>query len=61
MESTIGTEAQAVLYEAGIRSGQRSARVQLKAWEERSLAFIERWGKFYGSVGSGWFKLRRPS
>ena len=57
VEATLGDEASALFYEAGIRAGRGSARVLLEVWEERGMDFLERWGEFYGSNGVGWFKL----
>jgi hypothetical protein len=61
VEGTIGREAQAAFYEAGMRAGRGSAKVQLKVWKERGMAFIKKWGGFHKSAGSGWFKLKEAN
>jgi len=57
VENLLGEEAQALFYEAGIRAGRGSAKVQLEKWGERGEDFIKKWGKFYTSVG--WLKIEK--
>lgn len=58
MQDAIGTEAEGVLYDAGIYSGKNSTKVLLKSWKERGKAFLEKWKDFYSSSGVGWFKIK---
>ena len=57
MEESYGCEVKASFYEAGHFAGTRSALVLLKEWEERGMAFLEKWSAFYSSEGVGWFKV----
>lgn len=57
MEESYGCDVKAAFYEAGHFAGTRSAKVLLKEWEERGIAFLDRWSKFYSSDGVGWFKV----
>ena len=55
VEAVLGEEADALLYEAGIRAGASSAQILLEKWGRED--FMKRWAEFYGSRGCGWFKL----
>jgi hypothetical protein len=64
VEGTIGREAQAAFYEAGMRAGRGWAKVRLKVWKEwkeKGTTFIKKWGGFHKSAGSGWFKLKEAN
>ena len=55
VEAVLGEEANALLYEAGIRAGTSSTQILLSKWGREN--FMKRWAEFYGSRGCGWFKL----
>ncbi len=55
VEAVLGEEANALLYEAGIRAGTSSTQILLRRWGREN--FMKRWADFYGSRGCGWFKL----
>lgn len=57
IEAAIGSQAEGVLYDAGIYSGKNSTMILLKLWKERGEDFLKKWANFYGSAGVGWFKV----
>lgn len=57
IEALLGDEASALFYEAGIRAGRGSARVQLQVWKEKGINFLRKWSEFYSSSGCRWFKI----
>ena len=56
-ESILGSEASAVFYESGIRSGRDFAESILIELDERGEALLEIIDRGWDSNGLGWFKL----